>query len=376
MYFKKMLLLLIPLFTLASCGIQIDVKPTSLKAKKDEISLILGSERNLNDIVTLIFEPNNVTNRDVIWSTQETEIFTLDGNVLTTKKVGTSNVKATSVIDANLFTTVNITVYNPETPTYKVLNEISEDYEILNLKDEYNEDDEVVFTINVINDNKKIKEVSADEQILSPVNEFTYKFIMPNKDVLLNVVLEDKNDPAPEIGSDQYKIVFDLEGGKRAKRIETADVLFNTFLYLGNNESIIESIGEFDYMYGGGYGGKGDTSWYSGDMLKLGTTSVNGYFTLNLSKYINKINIIGYTSSEAAKIRVGDANSSDWNDNSTISNTTLIECNELAFADKTNIENKVEATISLEFETTKNLKISTINNKPIYITAIELIYKD
>lgn len=376
MNFKKMLLLLIPLFTLASCGIQIDVKPTSLKAKKDEISLILGSERNLNDIVTLIFEPNNVTNRDVIWSTQETEIFTLDGNVLTTKKVGTSNVKATSVIDANLFTTVNITVYNPETPTYKVLNEISEDYEILNLKDEYNEDDEVVFTINVINDNKKIKEVSADEQILSPVNEFTYKFIMPNKDVLLNVVLEDKNDPAPEIGSDQYKIVFDLEGGKRAKRIETADVLFNTFLYLGNNESIIESIGEFDYMYGGGYGGKGDTSWYSGDMLKLGTTSVNGYFTLNLSKYINKINIIGYTSSEAAKIRVGDANSSDWNDNSTISNTTLIECNELAFADKTNIENKVETTISLEFEKTKNLKISTINNKPIYITAIELIYKD
>lgn len=370
MKFNKCLLLM-PLLLLGSCAVpsqEINIK--SLKPSKEEVSLILGSERNLNDIITLVFEPNNFQNRKVTWSTEETEIFTLNGDIITTKQIGKGKVRATSVFDSNFFADVTINVYDNSEPTYKVHLEDNVDYSISTLNDEYYEGDEVAFSVTLLNDQKVIKEVKADDIILTSTDGTNYKFIMPSKDVFLTVTLEDKIIPNPQESTANYDIIYDLGERKTAKLLESNEILFNTFNYKGQETSIIQSVANFEYIYGGGHGGRGDTKWVKGNMLKLGTQSVNGYFTLNLSFYVNKVTIKGFTSGNTDKLRVGDASSTDWNGDTLDNKTSEIVCDGLAIANKENIEQNLETSITVEFEKTNNLKISSIKN-PIYITGVE-----
>ena len=370
MKFNKCLFLM-PILLLGSCTVPSkEINIESLRPSKEEVSLILGSERNLNDIVTLIFEPNTIQNRKVTWSTEETEIFTLNGDVITTKQIGKGKVRATSEFDSRFFADITINVYNNSEHTYKVNIEESVDYSISTLNEEYYEGDEVSFSVNLLNDKKVIKEVKVDDTVLTSIDETNYKFVMPDKDVYISVILEDKKIPVPQEKTANYDIIYDLGERQTAKLIETNEDLFNTFTYKGQEISIIRSVANFEYIYGGGHGGRGETKWVKSNMLKLGTQSVNGYFILNLSTYVNKMTVKGFTSGSTDKLRVGDASSTDWSGSSFDNKTSEVTCDSLAIANKENMTQNVETSITIEFEKTKNLKIAS-TKKPIYITGIE-----
>lgn len=53
-------------------------------------------------------------------------------------------------------------------------------------------DETVIITINVINEKKLIKEVKVNDLIVSKVDDNHYSFIMPEKDVTISVILENK----------------------------------------------------------------------------------------------------------------------------------------------------------------------------------------
>ena len=115
-----------------------------------------------------------------------------------------------------------------------------------------------------------------------------------------------------------------------------------------------------------------DREWYTGDMLKFGTTSVNGSLVLELSTPVNCIKITGYVSNASCAIRVGDSNSLDWDggsDGMTVTHT----CSEMNVTTKEVVEGNQVVTITLYFEATTSLKIAVTNKKTLYITAIELI---
>ena len=189
---------------------------------------------------------------------------------------------------------------------------------------------------------------------------------MPEKDVVINVTLKDKE--IITASSVKYDIVYDLGSRKTAKSITSNEELLNTFNT--SDDSIINSIGDFEYIYGGGNGGRGATNWYCGNMLKFGTTSVNGGLVFNLSQNVNKVKITGYVGTSSLKIRVGDSSSKDWNGNGD-NKTTLFTCSTMVEASKVDIENKNTSTIEIEFESTNSLKIMTENKKVLYITNIE-----
>ena len=189
---------------------------------------------------------------------------------------------------------------------------------------------------------------------------------MPEKDVVINVTLKDKE--IITASSVKYDIVYDLGSKKTAKSITSNEEVLNTFNT--SDDSIINSIGDFEYIYGGGNGGRGDTSWYCGNMLKFGTTKVNGGLVFNLSQNVNKVKITGYVGTSSLKIRVGDSSSKDWNGNGD-NKTTLFTCSTMVEASKVDIENKNTSTIEIEFESTNSLKIMTENKKVLYITNIE-----
>ncbi|MDE6411754.1 MAG: Ig-like domain-containing protein [Clostridia bacterium] len=58
--------------------------------------------------------------------------------------------------------------------------------------DGYKEGDEVAFTVTVTDEEKQLKEVSADEKVLTAQADGSYKFTMPGKNVEISVVLESK----------------------------------------------------------------------------------------------------------------------------------------------------------------------------------------
>src|SRR5690606_30095300 len=121
----------------------------------------------------------------------------------------------------------------------------------------------------------------------------------------------------------------------------------------------------------GGRGGSGETLWYTGDMLKFGTTSVNGYISLTLNEVIDKIKLTGYTTKVTNKIRVGDAYSSDWETPDSDNKTTLFTLSELPISDKTNVEAGNDGTVEISFTPTSNLKIAMTNKVPFYLTKLE-----
>jgi gluconate kinase len=108
-------------------------------------------------------------------------------------------------------------------------------------------------------------------------------------------------------------------------------------------------------------------------MLKFGTTSVNGYLTISLECEVIGIIISGYTTNNAAQIRVGDSLSSDWTNDSADKKTSLVTCSEMSLSNKDNVETKNISSTTIYFASTNEVKIATTNKKPIYITSIEFI---
>lgn len=457
----RKILLILPILVIPLFGCNKTVAPTKLTTSSSEVKVIVNSERDLNDIVTLRFEPRNTTNKKVTWSSEVNDIFTLTGSTIKANKIGTAMVTATSVVDESLKADIAIKVYNPNSVAHSVSINNGEGFTITGLQNEYKEGDEVIFTINVTDSTKEIEKVKANDDVLEPISETTYKFMMPDSDVTINVTMkavetpkvatsvtlspaslylnvgeEDKkitanvkpidttDVPTWSVSEGQefvtitptdnevmvhavkegtakikvtynenvnaeclvtidsslsiqtqakYNVEYDLGTRKTAKLIETTDELFNVFKLDGENNGIINSIVEMNYIYGGGNGGRGETAWFSGNMIKFGTTSVNGNMTFALNALVNRVKITGYVSDNSSKIQIGDSGSTDWTEETNDNKTTLVTCSDMVEASKEVVEGNQVTTITIDFESTMNLKIATTNKKPIYITSIEFI---
>lgn len=257
--------------------------------------------------------------------------------------------------------------------SYSVSITSSDSFTVGKLQSTYREGSEVTFTINVTDKTKEVATVTANGTLLTPTGN-TYKFVMPASEVIIEVTLKEKevvDYPTITEGSAHYNIVYDLGSRKTSKLLESTTDVLNT-LVNSNDNNIILDVSSIDYIYGGGYGGSGDSKWISNDMLKFGTTSVNGYLVLELSTPVNCIKITGYVSNSSCAIRVGDSSSLDW-DGGSDSRTTTYTVSEMNVTTKEVVEGNLVETITLYFEATTSLKIAVTNKKPLYITAIELI---
>jgi hypothetical protein len=133
-------------------------------------------------------------------------------------------------------------------------------------------------------------------------------------------------------------------------------------------------------VYGGGNGGSGDNTWYGSNMLKLGTTSVNGSITIELSQNVTGVIITGYVTNNGCNIRVGDRSSSIWSGGTDDGKTTVVTAKDDYFMNVVNkdmLEAGATSTIQINFDSTDSVTISTENTGSkyyvLYITSIEFI---
>ena len=254
----------------------------------------------------------------------------------------------------------------------------SSSFTVTKLQSQYREGAEVSFVISVTDSTKQVDTVTANGTVLKPTSGTSYKFTMPASEVIIQVTLKEREvivTPPSDLTDAGYKIVYDLGTRKTAKLIDTPEGVFNTFQYVGEGLGMITSVSSAEYIYGGGYGGKGETNWYTGNMLKFGTTSISGYLVLELNAPVNCIKITGYVGNTSCKVQVGDSYSLDWTGGSD-GKTTTYTCADMNVASKEIVEGNQTSTITLYFESTTSLKIAVTNNKPLYITGIELIATD
>ena len=255
-------------------------------------------------------------------------------------------------------------------------------YQISGVKDSYKQRETVSFTILMTDNTKEITKVTANGKALEPSSGTTYKFSMPGENVQVVITLKDKSVVVPPVEATKdyyYDIVYTLPG-KTAVKFSEATEAFSAIKFNGKQENIISSVSNVTNVYGGGRGGSGDNIWYSGDMLKLGTTSVTGSITLELTKKVTGVIITGYVTNNDCNIRVGDSTSSIWSGSSDDGKTTLITAKEDYFmnvAGKETVEANATSTIQINFDSTNSITISTQKNGSkyyvLYITAIEFI---
>ncbi len=261
----------------------------------------------------------------------------------------------------------------PAKPYYGVTVSQSESYTVNNLSPQYREGSSVSFSITVTDKTKLVDTVIVDDKVINSAGG-KYTFTMPAKDVVINITLKDKpisDNPTTPAGDAYYTITYDLGTRKTSKELKTPEEIFNSFTYAGTKTSIINSVAAYEKIYGGGYG---QGTWVKGDMLKFGTTSVNGTLTLSLTGTVNCVKITGYVANQSCKIRVGDSSSSDWIDGAATDGlTTLYTCSEMNVANAETVEGGAVVTITIYFESTSSLTIATTNKKPLYITAIEFL---
>lgn len=136
--------------------------------------------------------------------------------------------------------------------------------------------------------------------------------------------------------------------------------------------SLINSISDVTKVAGRGNGGKNDTAWNTTNVWKFGTTSTNGYLTLNLNKEVNYITILGYVHGDKCEIQVGDSSSTDWTSETKDNKTTNTSLSTMAIISKNVLENGEPTTITITFDSTNQLKISNIGKVPLYIISFEL----
>jgi len=184
-------------------------------------------------------------------------------------------------------------------------------------------------------------------------------------------VIVNKKDPSQ---MDEIRSKYIINNTYKTKVISDAADIFNSFIFDGEGENILTSVGDFSYIYAGGKGGTGDNSWSRGNMIKIGSTSYAGSLTLNLESEINRVIITGYVHNSNCKIRVGDSNSNDWTSGTDV-DTKSHACSDMTVISKTEIENDNESTITLDFESTTSFRIDGLTKKyPLYITSIEFVY--
>ena len=255
-------------------------------------------------------------------------------------------------------------------------------YQVSSLKDSYIERETVTFTVIISDSTKEIDKVTVNGSVLAAASGTTYRFSMPDGDVSIVITLKDKaagSLPVEPTKDYYYDIVYELPGKTAEKFTDPADA-YGVFQFNGKQENIISSVSNVTNVYGGGRGGSGDNIWYSGDMLKLGTTSVTGSITLELTKNVTGVIITGYVTNGNCIIRVGDSDSTVWSGGSDDGKTTQVTANgdyAMNIAGKDTVAADATSTIQINFDSTDSLTISTVKNGSkyyvLYITAIEFI---
>ncbi len=170
---------------------------------------------------------------------------------------------------------------------------------------------------------------------------------------------EEGSDPVPTTGVYRYDVVYDLGTRVIAKQIDSAEEVYDTFVFSGEGEGILRSVSDVVYIYGGANGGRNETKWYTGDILKLGTTSVNGSLTLQLNSKVNYIKITGYVYDRTCALTVGDGE---------------FICSDMNEVSKEVVEGEQSSTALIAFSATDTLTIATTNKTPLFILSIELGY--
>ena len=255
-------------------------------------------------------------------------------------------------------------------------------YQLSSLKDTYKERETVTLSILLTDNAKEIVKVTANGKLLEASSGTTYKFSMPGEDVEIVITLKDKDVAPPQIEATKdyyYDIVYELPGKQAVKFTETTDA-YNAIKFNGTKDNIISSVSGITNVYGGGRGGSGDNIWYAGNMLKLGTTSVTGSITLELTENVTGVIITGYVTNNNCNIRVGDSTSTVWSGDGDDGKTTLITAKDDYFmnvAAKDAVEADATSTIQINFESTNSITISTEKNGSkyyvLYITSIEFV---
>ena len=252
-------------------------------------------------------------------------------------------------------------------------------YELAGIKNQYLERETVNFTI-LMNDNtKEIAKVTMNGTVLVASSGTTYKFTMPSEDVEVVITLKDKEvtpPPAQATKDYYYDVVYELPG-KTAVGFDDPAEADAVLQFNGKQEDIISSVSSITNISGGGRGGSGENIWYAGDMLKLGTTSVTGSITLELTKNVTGVIITGYVTNEKCNIRVGDSTSTIWSGGSDDGKTTVVTAKDdyaMTIAGKDTVAAGATSTIQINFESTDSVTISTAKiGYVLYITAIEFI---
>lgn len=224
------------------------------------------------------------------------------------------------------------------------------------------------FTIEV-EEGYSIDKVLVNEQLITSLNDiYTFEVL---GDTEIKVLTTDVQTTTGVLAS--YDVLFDLGTRKTSRLINDSLELLETFSLIEGTSGFITAVSQLEYIYGGGYGGRGDTNWYVGNMLKFGTTSVNGSMTLELSSAVNRVEITGYIGQQNAMIQLGDSNSTDWTESEGDQKTVTMSFGEMNIANKDTVEAGEVVTLIIDFEATSSLKISTISRPPLYITAIKFI---
>ncbi len=189
--------------------------------------------------------------------------------------------------------------------------------------------------------------------------EVSYNATVTAECVITVVQGEALPEPLPSAGAYEYAIVYDLGSRVTAKLIDTAEKVYETFSLTGEGAGILQSVSDIEYIYGGANGGREDTAWHTGDILKLGTTNVNGSLTLQLSSAVNYVIIEGYVYSSACKLTVGGEE---------------FICADMKVADKERVESGQTSVATITFASTNTLTIATTNKKPLFIVGLTLGY--
>ena len=269
---------------------------------------------------------------------------------------------------------------NPvEYTTYNLTVNTDSAYQLSSVKSEYKERETVTISIVMTDNTKEIAQVTANGKVLKASSGTTYKFSMPGENVTVVITLKDKNATVPPVEPTQdyyYDVVYQLPG-KQAVQFTDPTQAYNVLQFNGKKDNIITSVSAIENVYGGGRGGSGDNIWYGNNMLKLGTTSVTGSITIELSQNVTGVIITGYVTNNSCNIRVGDSSSSVWSGGADDGKTTVVTAKDDYFMNVVNkdmLEAGATSTIQINFESTNSVTISADSkNYVLYITSIEFI---
>lgn len=127
-----------------------DVLPTSISVSPNILDLKASESKDLNDLLTFAFEPENTTNKNVVFAA-ESPYFSISNSTITTFEYsGTGTLQVSSAANSNVFTdvTINVTKDEPVEVKYKVTYNSSVSFSIGGLKEDgYLENEEVSFNV-------------------------------------------------------------------------------------------------------------------------------------------------------------------------------------------------------------------------------------